>query len=87
MLPFTDIMRIYKIKGDFSPSFKRFDDCVEGGESIIIDTYPIIEEFRIKHPKQFDVLTRVPYTPKIEHHSLDRKSVDYLIMKIQSTGC
>ena len=39
----------------------RFDYCVEGGESVLVDTYPVVEELRRKHPKQFEVLTRVPY--------------------------
>ena len=36
----------------------RFD---EGGESVLVDTYPVVEELRRKHPKQFEVLTHVPY--------------------------
>ena len=40
----------------------RFDECVEGGESILLDTYPVVEEMRRKYPKQFDTLTRVPAT-------------------------
>ena len=39
----------------------RFDDCVEGGENTVVDAYPVVEELRRKHPKQFEVLTRVPY--------------------------
>ena len=40
----------------------RFDDCVEGGESVVVDTYPVLEEMRKKHPNEFNTLTRVPYT-------------------------
>ena len=49
----------------------RFDECVEGGESILVDSYPVLEELRKKHPKQFDVLTRVPYTVHRVHDSLE----------------
>ena len=38
----------------------RFDECVEGGESILLDAYPVVEEMRRKHPKQFDTLTKIP---------------------------
>lgn len=38
----------------------RFDECVEGGESVLVDAYPVVEEIRQKHPKQFNTLTRVP---------------------------
>ena len=47
----------------------RFDKCVEGGESILLDTYPIVEELRRKHPKQFDTLTRVSVPVKRLHYS------------------
>ena len=55
--------------------FFRFDDCVEGGESTVVDTVPVIEELRQKHPKYFKVLSRVPYTATMEHDSLDGQSV------------
>ena len=42
----------------------RFDDCVEGGESNIVDAYPVLKQFRKEYPKQFEVLTRVPYITK-----------------------
>ena len=38
----------------------RFDDCVEGGESLILDAFPVLEELREKHPEQFEILTTVP---------------------------
>ena len=40
----------------------RFDKCVEGGESILLDAYAVVEEMRRKHPKQFDTLTKIPAT-------------------------
>ena len=29
----------------------RFDECVEGGESILLDTYPVVEEMRKELPR------------------------------------
>ena len=49
----------------------RFDECVEGGESIIVDTYPVLQELRQKHPKQFEVLTRVPYITHRQHNDIE----------------
>lgn len=38
----------------------RNDDCVEGGENILLDLYPIVQELRKTYPHHFDTLTRVP---------------------------
>ncbi len=59
----------------------RYDDCVQGGESTLVDIYPVIEEFRRKHPKHFEVLSRVPYIAINEHHSLDALLVIIIIIK------
>lgn len=37
----------------------RNDDCIVGGETILLDAYPIVEELRTKYPKHFKVLTNV----------------------------
>ena len=42
--------------------YTRFDECVEGGESLLLDSYPVLEELRRTHPTQFDTLARVPVT-------------------------
>ena len=36
----------------------RIDSSVVGGESVLLDSYPIVEELRKNHPLQFDVLTK-----------------------------
>ena len=46
----------------------RFDPCVEGGESILLDAFPVAEELRAEHPELFDVLTRVPATIQRIHY-------------------
>ena len=46
----------------------RFDECIEGGESILLDAYPVVEEMRKTHPKQFEILTRVPATFQKVHY-------------------
>ena len=40
----------------------RNDFCVEGGQSIMLDSYPVVEELRAQHPKHFDTLTKIPAT-------------------------
>ena len=40
----------------------RFDDCVEGGESIVVDLLAVMEKLRVTHPHHFDTLVRVPAT-------------------------
>ena len=35
---------------------------VIGGESRLLDTFPVLEEMRIKYPEEFHTLTRVPAT-------------------------
>ena len=46
----------------------RFDPCVNGGESILLDAYPIMEELRQKHPEHFATLARVPATFQKVHY-------------------
>ena len=38
----------------------RFDECIEGGETLVLDTFPVLEELREKHPKQFEILSTIP---------------------------
>ena len=38
----------------------RFDDCVEGGDNMIVDGFAAAEEFRRDHPDEFHTLTKVP---------------------------
>ena len=39
----------------------RFDDCVERGETFLVDVYAVVEDFRHKYPKHFKTLSTVPY--------------------------
>ena len=64
-------------------SMFRFDECIEGGESILVDSYPVLEELRKKHPKQFEVLTQVPYTVYRVHDSLDNLYVHLRLYNIK----
>jgi gamma-butyrobetaine dioxygenase len=52
------------------------NDVVEGGDSILLDAYPVVLEMRDKYPKQFDVLTKVPFTSERVHYKRD-VPVDY----------
>ena len=40
----------------------RNDSCIEGGESILLDSYAVVKEMRKTHPQQFETLTRIPAT-------------------------
>ena len=40
----------------------RFDSCVEGGESVMLDFLPVIEELKTQYPEHFDTFLRVPAT-------------------------
>ena len=40
----------------------RNDECVEGGESIVVDALAVAEKFRVTHPHHFSTLVRVPAT-------------------------
>ena len=38
----------------------KFDECIEGGENVLIDHCAAAEEFRKDFPKDFEVLTKIP---------------------------
>ena len=38
----------------------KFDECVEGGHTVMIDSFAAAEEFRKDFPEKFDVLTKTP---------------------------
>jgi hypothetical protein len=40
----------------------RFDECVEGGESIVVDLLAVMERLRVTRPHHFATLIRVPAT-------------------------
>ena len=40
----------------------KFDQCVEGGESVYVNVFHEAERFRIDNPDDFDILTKVPAT-------------------------
>lgn len=41
---------------------QRFDDCVEGGETVIADMFQCAEILRSESPDAFRILTKVPQT-------------------------
>ena len=49
----------------------RFDDCVEGGESYLVDVYDVAQRLKSEHPHHFKTLTEVPYTAQRVHHTLE----------------
>ena len=48
----------------------RNDECVTGGESLIVDALAVVEKLRVTHPHHFDTLVRVPATFQRIYHSL-----------------
>ena len=40
----------------------RFDDCIEGGESVWLDGFLVVEEMRRRFPQHFKTLTEVSAT-------------------------
>ncbi|XP_064605966.1 LOW QUALITY PROTEIN: probable gamma-butyrobetaine dioxygenase [Liolophura sinensis] len=40
----------------------RFDNLVVGGESIFLDVFPLMEDFRSTYPQEFEDLARIPAT-------------------------
>jgi gamma-butyrobetaine dioxygenase len=49
----------------------RNDRVVEGGLSILVDGLAVANDMRETHPKQFDVLTKIPATFKKIHYERD----------------
>lgn len=55
-------------KQEISNFFFRFEECVEGGESILLDVNRVAEEFRIQHPEDFKILTQNAVTIQKVHY-------------------
>ena len=48
--------------------FNRFDDCVVGGESLIVDLFKVATEFRQTNPEEFKTMCTVPATFQKIHY-------------------
>lgn len=61
-----------------SPPGLQFLHCLEnsviGGESLFVDAYKAVEILKAKHPKDFDILTRIPVT---FHYNNDGHHLQY----------
>ncbi|KAK3093261.1 hypothetical protein FSP39_013394 [Pinctada imbricata] len=55
----------------------RFDSCVEGGESLLLDIFHVAENFRRSYPVEFHTLSRVPATFQKIHY--ERESPVHMI--------
>lgn len=79
---------VYTLK--FNVDWIRFDDCVQGGESILLDTYPILEKMKQQYPKQFNTLTRIPATFQKLHYERYSEFAYYSVLHkaiIKGTSC
>ncbi|GBG29905.1 Trimethyllysine dioxygenase, partial [Hondaea fermentalgiana] len=45
----------------------RFDEGVKGGDSTLIDAHAVAEEFKLRHPEHFHILSTVPATFQKDH--------------------
>jgi gamma-butyrobetaine dioxygenase len=50
----------------------KFDDCIEGGENVLVDQLVAAEEFRRDHPEEFDTLANVTVKMGRIHYKRDR---------------
>lgn len=50
----------------------RYDSCVIGGESYLVDAWHIAEQMRFQHPREFATLTRIPATFQKIHLQRER---------------
>ncbi|XP_076464135.1 gamma-butyrobetaine dioxygenase-like isoform X2 [Babylonia areolata] len=46
----------------------KFDDCVTGGESLIVDVFKVASEFRQSNPEDFEALATIPATFQKIHY-------------------
>ncbi|XP_069107596.1 gamma-butyrobetaine dioxygenase-like [Argopecten irradians] len=46
----------------------KFDDTLEGGETLFVDLYHIAEMFRMDYPEKFRILTEIPVTFRRIHY-------------------
>lgn len=49
----------------------RFDDVVQGGESVLLDSFLVAEQMRERFPAQFDALRRIPASFQKVHYERD----------------
>lgn len=49
----------------------RFDDCIEGGDSLFVDAWHAAETLCAKHREDFEILTRIPVTFQKIHSDRD----------------
>ena len=46
----------------------RFDDCVSGGESTLLDAFQVAQQFRVTHPVEFQSLVKIPASFQTMHY-------------------
>lgn len=51
----------------------KFDEVIEGGESLLVDGFYVAEKFKKQYPEYFDTLTKIPVTFQ-KLHVKDNKS-------------
>lgn len=60
-------VRVY-VYGCVCLFYISFDDSVDGGETVLLDLFPVLEELRERFPKLFQTLAEVPATFQKIHH-------------------
>ncbi|XP_003385459.1 PREDICTED: uncharacterized protein LOC100633127 [Amphimedon queenslandica] len=60
----------------------KFDDCVTGGETVLVDLYDTAQKLRSEYPHHFKTLTEVPYSIQRIHETLETENpVSFLTRK------
>ncbi|KAL5463316.1 hypothetical protein EMCRGX_G032208 [Ephydatia muelleri] len=57
----------------------KFDDCVTGGESVLLDSLPVLEELKRKYPTYFDTLVSIPATFQKIHY--ERQNPTHMVYR------
>lgn len=57
----------------------KFDDCVSGGESVLLDSLPVLEELKRKYPVHFDSLVSIPATFQKIHY--ERQNPTHMVYR------
>ncbi|ELT94056.1 hypothetical protein CAPTEDRAFT_227933 [Capitella teleta] len=63
----------------------KFDDCVEGGDSLLVDAWHVAEQLKTSHPEHFETLARVPATLQKIH--FDREKPVYMKYQRPHIAC
>ncbi|XP_019850396.1 PREDICTED: uncharacterized protein LOC105312230 [Amphimedon queenslandica] len=59
----------------------RFDNCVSGGETLLVDLYNTAQKLRSKYPHHFKALSEIPYSVQRIHETLETENPVSFLMR------